>query len=110
MSHGAKPYQHISHNYANTNVVTSSWTMLSGSTLGTDSRFTTIFDSCGETVKIGYASSGSASIMITEMPIKIPPGGFDGMVPLYIKKDNAIFLKANTATIGTGNIEVTLYG
>lgn len=87
--------------YSSTNVTTSAWVQLIASTAATINSLT-IFDSCGQTLELGTGAAASESRVLI-----IPPGGFDGPVPLTIASGTRVAVRAISATCSTGELDIT---
>jgi len=104
--YGVRPTGNGRFNYAATNVLTSAWMLVSGSTqTNGPCRFIQVFDSSGQVVKLG--TSADAGTTVTTVPTLVHPGGFNNPMPVAIPSGSALYIRAVTATISSGEFEVT---
>lgn len=96
-------YQVIRLLYSSTNVTTSAWVQLSSS-LPQVTRCMTIFDSSGQTMKLGLGASGSE----VSQPWYIIPGGL-GVAPVTWALGSRLSIEAVSGTASSGEIDINLY-
>lgn len=98
----AAPYS-VRNAYASTNVTTSAWVqLLAKDTLSFQTSAVCIFDSSGQTLKLGLGASGQEQQVLI-----IPPGG--GCFPLAIPPNDRLSIKAITATASSGEIDLNFF-
>lgn len=88
--------------YATTNVTTAAWVQLVAS-LGRYVTEISVFDSSGQTLKLGVGAPGSE---VTQLIIT--PGG-NGTVPLNIPKGSRVSIRAISATANAGESDINFY-
>ncbi len=87
--------------YASVNVTTGAWVQLIASTAAVINCLT-VFDSSGQTLKLGTGGAGVETIALI-----IPPGGLGGCVPLRIPAGTRVSIEAISATASSGEIDIT---
>lgn len=87
--------------YSSVNVTTGAWVQLIASTAATINSLQ-IFDSCGQVLELGTGAAASESRVLL-----IPPGGFDGPVPLAIASGTRVAIRAVSANCTSGQIVIT---
>lgn len=92
--------------YSLTNVTTGAWVQLTAS-VGAAAVFgITLFDGGGYAMELGIGGSGSEA-----RALLIPPGGFNGVIPLRIAAGTRLSIRAvGTATVSAGEIDINLMG
>lgn len=99
---GRKLITTVRNAYASTNVTTSAWVELVSSMPVTTSVME-IFDSSGQTLKIGFGASGSE---ITQLYVF--PGG-NGTIPVEVPVDTRVSIRAVTGTASSGELDINFY-
>lgn len=89
--------------YSSSNVTTAAWSELIAS-MPADVISLEIFDSSGQTLKLGVGSSGSEVDLVLVFP------GGNGMIPLEILAGARLAIKAVSANATEGEICINLYG
>lgn len=87
--------------YSSTNVTTGAWVQLIASTAAAINCIT-VFDSSGQTLKLGTGAAGFETIALI-----VPPGGLGGCIPLHIDAGTRISIEAISATASTGELDLT---
>lgn len=87
--------------YSSTNVTASAWVQLIASTAAVI-NCVTVFDSSGQTLKLGTGGSGSETIALI-----VPPGGLGGCIPLHIAAGTRLSIRAISGTASTGELDIT---
>lgn len=87
--------------YSSTNVTTGAWVQIDASTAAVFNGVM-VFDSCGQTLELGVGAAASE----TRVAI-IPPGGFDGFIPLKITAGSRLSLRAVSANCTVGEFDLT---
>lgn len=95
------PIQIIRYDYT-VNVTTGAWVQLDSSLNG-DVSYAEIFDSSGETLKLGIGPSGSEYDLIY-----IIPGG-NGKIALKLCQGQRLSVRAVSATASSGELVLNLY-
>lgn len=92
--------------YSLTNVTTGAWVQLTAS-VGAAAVFgITLFDGGGYAMELGIGGAGSETRVLL-----IPPGGFNGVIPLRIAAGTRLSIRAvGTATVSAGEIDINLMG
>lgn len=91
----------VRNDYTSTNVTTGAWVQLIASTAAVINCIT-VFDSSGQTLKLGTGAAASETIALI-----IPPGGLGGCIPLKIAAGTRLSIRAISATASTGELDVT---
>ena len=102
VTYGKLPITQVRRVYSTGNVTTSAWVELIAET----SDFATaieVFDSSGQTLKIGVGASGSEVDQFN-----IVPGG-NGLVPIQIPKGSRVAVKAVSGTANAGELDINLW-
>lgn len=94
----------IRNNYVSSPVTTGAWVELVAATT-TDITQLFIFDSSGQTLELGVGAAASEVRQCL-----IPPGGFDGPLPIAIPSGSRIAIKAISANASTGELVVNTMG
>lgn len=102
MNKGAHLVQTIRHVYSSTNVTTGAWVQLD-SALDKRCNHVEIFDSSGETLKLGYGAAGSEVDAL-----HILPGGNE-RVPCILEEGMRLAVKAVSGTASTGELVINFY-
>lgn len=87
--------------YSSTSVTTGAWVQLIASTAA-EINSLMLFDSSGQTLELGTGAAASEARVLI-----IPPGGFDGPVPLRIASGTRVAIRAISATASVGEINIT---
>jgi len=92
--------------YSITNVTTGAWVQLTAS-VGASAVFgITLFDGGGYAMELGIGAAASET-----RALLIPPGGFNGVIPLRIAAGTRLSIRAvGTATVSAGEIDINLMG
>lgn len=88
--------------YSSTNVTTGTWVTLTTS-MNTDASEMEIFDSSGQTLRIGFGSPGSE---VTKF--YVIPGG-NGRIPVRVQYGTRVAIRAISGTATGGEIDVNYY-
>lgn len=102
-----KPYLgSVRLDYGSTTVTNAAWTQLLA-TVGASGVFgITLFDSGGYAMELGIGGAGSEA-----RTLLIPPGGFNGVIPLYITAGTRLSIRAvGAASVSAGEININLLG
>lgn len=102
VANGRRLVSNVRNAYASTNVTTSAWVELVHS-MPLNTGMIEIFDSSGQTLKIGFGASGSEVVQFL-----VYPGG-NGMIPVRVTQDTRVSIKAVSGTASTGEIDVNFY-
>ncbi len=87
--------------YSSTNVTTGAWVQLIASTAAVINCIT-LFDSSGQTLKLGLGAALSETITLI-----IPPGGLSGCIPLHINAGTRVSIEAISGTANGGELDLT---
>ena len=92
--------------YSVTNVTTGAWVQLTAS-VGAAAVFgITLFDGGGYAMELGIGAAAAET-----RALLIPPGGFNGVIPLRIAAGTRLSIRAvGTATVSAGEIDINLMG
>jgi len=92
--------------YSITNVTTGAWVQLTAS-VGAAAVFgITLFDGGGYAMELGIGAAAAET-----RALLIPPGGFNGVIPLRIAAGTRLSIRAvGTATVSAGEIDINLMG
>lgn len=90
--------------YSSTNVTNSAWVELVASVGADDIQGITLFDGGGFAMELGIGAAASEV-----RTLLIPPGGFNGVIPLYIPAGSRLSIQAvGAATVDAGEIDINL--
>jgi len=89
--------------YSSTNVLTSAWVQLDAD-IDSSIKELEIFDSSGETMKLGIGAAGSEVDLV-----QIPPGGNEHRVPAYLSEGIRLAIRAVSANATVGEIVINGY-
>lgn len=88
--------------YSFTAVTDSAWVELVASTGGTPINAITLFDGGGFAMELGIGAALSEA-----RKLLIPPGGFNGVIPIHIPANSRISIRAvGAATVDAGEIDI----
>lgn len=91
--------------YNSTNVGSTSWVPILTSTAANSTKLT-LFDGGGYSMELGTGASGSETRLCL-----IPPGGFNGAIPVKISASTRISVRAvGTTTVSAGELILNLLG
>jgi len=92
--------------YSSTSVTSGAWVELTAS-VGASAVFgITLFDGGGYAMELGIGAAASEARVLL-----IPPGGFNGVIPLQIAAGSRLSIKAvGAATVSAGEIDINLMG
>jgi len=88
--------------YSSTNVTTAAWVQLVSAMPQSASEIE-VFDSSGQTLKIGFGASGSE---VTQF--QIIPGG-NGKVPIRVPSGARVSIRSISGTASTGELDINFY-
>jgi hypothetical protein len=91
----------VNYDYTGTPVTTSGWVELIAAT-SDDINAITLFDSSGQILELGFGAAASET-----RALLIPPGGLDGVIPLFIPSGTRVSVQAISATANAGNLVIT---
>jgi hypothetical protein len=90
--------------YSVTNVTTGAWVELLASVGANDIQGLTLFDGGGYAMELGIGGAGSEARLLL-----IPPGGFNGVIPLNIPATSRLSIRAvGAALVNAGEIDINL--
>lgn len=92
--------------YAITNVNNAAWTQVLASTGASETNGITLFDGGGYAMELGIGAAASEARMLL-----IPPGGFNGVIPIQIPAGSRLSVRAiGAALVNAGEIDINLLG
>jgi len=92
--------------YSLTNVDDTNWTQVLASTGASETNGITLFDGGGFAMELGIGAAASEARMLL-----IPPGGFNGVIPIQIPAGSRLSVRALGATlVNAGEIDINLLG
>lgn len=92
--------------YSSTTVTNAAWTQLLASVGASGVFGLTLFDSGGYAMELGIGGAGSEV-----RTLLIPPGGFNGVIPLNITGGTRLSIRAvGAASVSAGEININLLG
>lgn len=92
--------------YSVTNVDNAAWTQLIANTGATDSQEIMLFDGGGFAMELGIGAAAAETRMLL-----IPPGGFNGNLPITIPAGSRLSIRAiGAALVNLGEIDINLLG
>lgn len=92
--------------YSVTNVTTGAWVQLIADTGAKATKGITLFDGGGYAMELGIGAAASEARILL-----IPPGGFNGVIPLGIPANSRLSVRAiGAATVDAGEIDINLLG
>ena len=100
---GNVPFATVRVLYSGSNVTTGAWTQISPG-FGITINKISIFDSSGQTLKLGVGSIGNE----TDMHVNVFPGG-NGDVTVNITPSTPISIKALSGTASSGELDVNFF-
>lgn len=95
------PFLTVRNAYVSVNVTTGAWVQLVAST-AREATAIEIFDSSGQTLKLGVGGSGSEVTLVTVFP------GGNGFIPVDIPQGSRVSIRAITGTANTGELDLDL--
>jgi hypothetical protein len=87
----------VRNDYSSTNVTTGAWVELVASLSG-DVNLINVADTCGEVLEIGTGAAASESRLLV-----LPPGGYEGNIPVSIASGTRVALRALSGNCTTGD-------